>query len=425
MLKRLFDIDICFYFYSIVMLMTYANPYFVEFNQNGIGYILILYVGVVLCYQYFINKEKINIKDNLCLYLYLLAYLVTTVACMKYNFIGNVKIFIWSFIQIVLFYNLFKNAYKTSNFEKLILFVELISLILSIASVLGYVLFSKGILLKRLFGYYFDPNFGSVISVISISISLYFLLKFKEKKSILHYVNLFFQTSYIILSQSRTGQLMILFLSVFFLIHSIMNSRKKGIVLSIGLCLLFLFGQAPVNNVYRVANQILYLDGAFISEKDELKDRGIKNQFDSTSERFTIWEDALELFKKQPLTGVSYAGLQTASKELRPSSYISKTDRDIHNGYIIVLTCGGLIGFIPIFIFMFKKFLLIITNFKVIFKDSQLLLLFSNVFLLLFSAVTLSEIFYQINFESAFFWVCLAILSAHLKEVNANEKCSN
>jgi O-antigen ligase len=68
----------------------------------------------------------------------------------------------------------------------------------------------------------------------------------------------------------------------------------------------------------------------------------------SSQSRLNMWQDALNLFKESPLTGVGYAVV--------PFYGLSESQNDPHNIYMKILAEEGIVGFIIILIFFFLCF---------------------------------------------------------------------
>ncbi|HXK52530.1 O-antigen ligase family protein [Candidatus Nomurabacteria bacterium] len=175
----------------------------------------------------------------------------------------------------------------------------------------------------RLASTFFDPNFAAtylcIILLVLIRIRSFF------SRNIL---GLFFLLCLIaiFLTFSRSGWL---FLACIGLVYGVFR-KPRMLLVSIFICSLVFF------TVPRVQGRIL----------------GVTNPADSASFRWRSWENGLDLFKSNPVSGVGFNTLRYAQKENNLLSFIDYSIEDggnsgagIDSSFIFVLATTGVVGF--------------------------------------------------------------------------------
>ena len=142
------------------------------------------------------------------------------------------------------------------------------------------------------------------------------------------------------------------------------------------------------------------------------------------SGRFKLWQQGGEMFLKHPVFGVGKGNIDYYGKEMFEDGVkFSKRYGDLaiflvdfHNGYLTVLVCAGLVGFILLGIFLVRFFA---STTRHVLRDESLHqkafpCLFS--FLWAYMVYSLVEVTLLFNFMFAvvFFWLILGYTSCYL-----------
>ena len=271
----------------------------------------------------------------------------------------------------------------------------------------------------RLFGGFNDPNHASVISLILLAGIVYLIrekiIKTSEKVILITCAICFIL--YILLASSRTAFLAIIALVVFINLYiTIKKDYGQTIIKRIGR---FLLGTFLSLLVIIIA---YYLSGVLCRCIDE--NNSISRTYewvtepssstDISSGRFDIWTVHLKAWSDSPLFGFSSDGIMDYIENYYQDSYIRICATTSHNTYILLLTQGGMIGFVLMSIFMFLPFIRVL---KPIIKRKECpnhVLLFTVICIIIYaSSLTYSYCFTILRFEGDIFWLALGGLNAY------------
>ena len=414
-----------------------------------LGGILLLRDFIQIVFQ---NKRP---GYNIWLFLFLVSVFVTTAINYQYSFLGNVKVIIWQAIYLLFIYKYF-NSGSASNWIKtafkwtMIIFAFISSLISIIMFIMQYQYISPltirqnplriGFVENRLFGAYIDPNYAGVMAVIVIIFSIYLL--YVVSKSVMSKaflgLNIFVQLSYIALSGSRNAQIVLflvatigLMLFLFKTSHHfviINNNFLRSIViivisclfgiLSLGSLQLLKTGYSAVPAAIGTVNNIQNNNHKSEHQKDndpELDDevslerKDVEESKDVSNLRFTIWKNALEIFKKNMFFGMAIKSIHEYAINEMPNNYLAKTKLAVHSAYINLLVSTGIIGTTLMIIFVLQE---LTQCFRVIFSKRILsfeyITYFLTVLALAVSGLFQNEIFLMATSSALVFWICLA-----------------
>ena len=395
----------------------------------------------LLLINYFINKQKIFTKENLVLLCFLACMMCSSILNVSYGITGNLKTIVWMAIYFFVFYQ----SYDSRSKDQLLDEVKIISnififvwFVLSSISLLMFALDIKyvvashdggfvrqGFYDSRLFGIFGDPNYASVVSLVTIVFSiLNHKLTCKKKLKIFYVVNIVIQFLYFVLSGSRTAEISGIFGIVAVVSFAIFENPKVkgkgrirllascflGSALAVAVFLLLIkftktfaaFVPSIIGSISNNENQNMFRPITIVRED-------VSNSTDISNLRFKIWQSAIELFKTTPLLGTSPRNMIRYAKAVMPGCFIAERDYMIHNGYIDVLTSTGIVGAIVVSVFFVMQVRNIACLFlKFNFKGRKMLLFASLPVLIVgVSAFFLSEIFFINTVGGLIFWLCL------------------
>ncbi|MGM0215628.1 O-antigen ligase family protein [Enterococcus sp. AZ109] len=353
---------------------------------------LAVFGGLLLFYDFVDNVLKRRFPYDIFLVLFVIILLITSSINRQYGIVPNLKLIIWSSIYYFLAYQFGKECYGNSAFfNKFNLTLIYTWFLLSFVSLamfffnFGYEKFYSprdririGFLESRLFGVFGDPNYGATTSVVVIILCVCYLVKSNNKLfKIFLASNIFFQYLYIVLSGSRTAEVVAyvsIAITISVLIFNLDYFRSKSKTLkvtlsvaSIFLSILILY--TLIDGTKLFFSQILETIKSWSSNinaglksqaNTSLVRRDVVESSDVSNMRFSIWKSALEIFSTSWLIGVSPKNLLPYAKEHLPNGFIAQHGFIAHNSYINVLTSTGVLGAMSFFSFCIKDFIQVI-----------------------------------------------------------------
>ena len=389
------------------------------------GYSMVLAVmgGIYFVYRLLHYGAYIRAKGLALLALFLVSYAAASLANLRYGISENIQSMIWMVMQFFLLY-----AYDTRLSRKqirrecsvlggiVVAYTFLCALAGLVCLVLNYSQVIKlngatvitGYTWHRLWGFYSDPNYGAVLSAISLMIGLFFAFGAKKPGAwCFAIVNALVQLAYITFSDSRTG-LICLLVSVFWMsavllirVNPIAKIRRIPraplaiamavviTVLTFGATRAILWGGNQYLSAVTDPESPLFFwmvedkqEGyeeeilEHPNEKVEIEDitvgRGEDSELgeDISNRRFAIWKSALEIVATRPILGVSFRHILPYAREFLPQTYIVNNDYNdfasMHNLYIDVIVSQGIVG---ILIFLSFVIFVVVSVLRRIFKD--------------------------------------------------------
>lgn len=358
--------------------------------------------------------------------------------------ISNVKAVLWMCVHFFLLYA-FKPNTKEALFREIKCTAYFITAFNFVSVLISYFMLLNnysyrvlrggktimfGIWWKRLWGTYTDPNHGGVVAVISILISLYFVIKCKKiRTKVFHIVNIVFSFMYITYSDSRTALVCLLTsitvwtaLTFFYKVNMKKNTAVRIISCTMTAVFVAVAGFGIVKAIKPIGlipRNIYYghLNESESDKKDDYVEIG-RNESDIVEEdisnrRFSIWNSGFEMFCVSPFFGTSFRNIVDFAKENVPDTYIINNDLGefncMHNSLFDVVLSQGIVG-----ILLFLMFVICVFKncFKYLAKKHcnsifiQITLL-SIVFAIATSSLFLSQIIYINSIGGAVFWIFL------------------
>lgn len=418
---------------------------------------IISLLGIVVLVKNSIEWIYRKRKYDIFLIIFIVAALLSSIYFGSEIITGNIKIIFW---QVLLIFVIYENGKLGKYFpviEKILVCfwfaLIFISLILFFTKVSITIPLSKlyygirfGFVENRLFGVFVDPNYAATISVVVVLISLSFIRRTSSLiKRIFLIANIIFQTFYIALSGSRTALVEIvicLFVGVFFV--TVQKNKQlitivKGIVLStISVVVVISIISVTQNLSLKIANaystpQIIQNYVADVNSKrvnkndkiviDDKKNinlnrKDVENNSDISNNRFNLWKSAFEIFKETPIFGTSPRGLIPFAQKNMPDTLIGKNGQSPHNFFFYSLAAVGLLGTIPLILFLIYNIIRTIINLWSS-RDSynyDFLFTILTTLTLLISGSLLPDLVFFNKLGSFLFWMYLG------KVVNQNKK---
>jgi len=412
--------------------------------------ILAIFGSIVLLADFFTRVLKKNRWTyDILLLLFIVIMCISSLLNMKYGLFGNLKFIVWQALYFFIVYDngISRDRNKSDQLLSIIsgtLIVIWTSLVVvSLGMFLTQYNYSIqlsrvnplriGMLEGRLFGVFSDPNYGSVMCVVTIFLSLYYIFSKKYSNKWLLtgvYVSIFLNISYIILSGSRNGLITLLvttFVFVFFSMYQYQLKKKKNLLLNILLSILS--GVAVMALVFGVA-QLIKIGWSYFPQFFEKKQTGttagrvnltrpdVAQSTDVSNLRFTIWKSAVEIFQSSWLFGTSPKNMIAYAQDVLPNTYIAQRNFSVHNAYLNTLASTGILGGLTFVAFIVTKAARVIAFlFKPITNllNTRMIYCICGIFALAFSGFFHNEMI-LVNISGAFlFWFLLGEVIGKLK----------
>lgn len=443
----------CIYF--IFVLLSFNSLVALRSGLSYASYAVALLGGLVVLFRVIHFKKYVSVRGIIWLLLFCGSYLLSALLTRQYGLLENIQALVWTVIQFFIIYA-YDTSKSTEDDKKEINLLGWIFLcytfVMSAAAIVmlitdynhyrpvGETAVISGFLWNRLWGFYTDPNYGAVFSIVSMVLSIAFFKPAKKPLRICLIANIVLQTLYLTFSDSRTA-LVALMVTVFAAVFLLVLRAKKlenkkamvQIFISIALALVFALGSAAViQGTQKVGNSLKVLQyehnikniGDTQSEiPDTLIGRTDSDINDDVSNRrFAIWQSGFEIFKTSPITGITFRNYIPYAKEHLPNTYIVHNDfgcfASMHNSFVDVLVSQGIVGVFLILCFIVS---VLIVFFRYFFQATAEEYRYNTFLLLMFLPILVSMMFYSetfyMNTGGAFlFWSFLGYLMRALNK---------
>ena len=385
----------------LILAITTFNSFTFGMPVMSVLVIISFVLGVAtICLRLVNWKNYIRMPMFWLLISFCISFLISMVANIQYGFIENFKWLIWTSFQLLILYTMdanckpeyYKREFKILSYIVIIysFFAAAVSIILMLIQFQQIVELEnqrilRGFFWGRLWGVYTDPNYGSVISSISIILSLFLCQYCRKKIKIFLYVNIIFQLLYIVFSDSRTGLVSLLVgISLFTYMHLLRKETRlagikkylKNILIVLGVVVITFVGTQLIKITYNnvvvpVLSEFFYEEGLEVENPEEEKElakigREEDINVDPSNRRFDIWKSGLEIFKTTPVVGTSYISFLPYVEDNLPDTYVVNNDHgnfgNMHNEYLNVLVYQGVIGAVILVLFIVRAIYIIFNN---------------------------------------------------------------
>lgn len=405
----------------------------------------VAFMGLVCCAGFFVlfdlfGKKKIfELPNIIFLLLFFISCSVSCLIYIRYGWADNLKS-LMSIAMSLFFLYPYSLVVGKEEFERTVILLQKITIIswmfFSLISIYTFVIqYSKifyihgtrillGCIENRLFGIFSDPNYASVISIITMIFSVA-ILNYKGQGKLIRIVsvaNIFVQFIYLVLGASRTGEVCLLFvLLISSFVYSYRLNNKNSfwvlilrIILSLCVCLV-------VHFAIDFSRMLLsYIPSLFIHAPSSISGTGmglyqvsmerpdVAESSDISNLRFRIWGSAMDIFKTTWLFGASPRNALKYAKDVLPNAFIAQRGYDAHNFYVATVFYTGVSGALFLGIFFIKSAFevvryYIVNKFQVsdpIFNSLTFCIICTAV-----SGMFLSEILFITTVGSFFFWL--------------------
>ena len=432
--------------FLIFGLMTFNSYTFARPIMSVIVWTTAGLAGIVFIYRLFNYKRFIlNNVVLAILFAFLVSYVISMILNLRYGFITPIKTFFWMVLQYCLLLATDQNR-SIDSYRKEITFVSVFYLIyMAVAGLISIIQMflrygtvtvingqyvKSGFVWGRLWGVFTDPNYASVMAVIAILFSLYYIYTCGKKwQKALLWVNIIIQTLYIGFSDSRTG-MVVAFIALGFFVYCLMiqKQQKRNLIVKNAICItmavVVAFAYIGIIQLSKKGFNLLTeikienINHMAAEEKQELiigREQDVNN--DISNRRFDLWKSAVETIAEKPVFGLSFNNIVPFVKENLPDTYLINNDHgefnNYHNVWFNILVGQGIIGFILFILATAVAGIKCIKKLKKHFFESDSLfyiMLFSILIAALASSLFVSDLVYAHSVCMVLFWYFLGIM---------------
>lgn len=432
-----------------------------QFYISYISYVIVGLGAIIIVNRLTHVKDYLNNRVWL-LVAFIVSYALGAINTLRYGIMENIQAMAWMGIQYFAIFaydkqknpDLAKKEFKDVSvfFIAYTMLMAIIGLILMIVKyeyytmVDGMYVIAAGFLFNRLWGCYIDPNYGAIFSLVSIILSMYFFKSSKKAIKAILVINILAEYLYICYSDSRTGRLAILvaFTSLIYLSLIKQDNIKfrdktfalKGIkkvvigaLISL-LCAGIIWGGTKVVKAatseikVAIAKSHALAEGLSEEEAEVLADFDRIgrydeeiNQGDLSNNRLAIWGSGLEIFKANPITGISFRNILEYARAEMPEGFIAISGfESMHNFVVDILVSQGVIGIVIVAVLAFGiiKRIVLLTPRLVETDYKQFVFMFASILAIFVSMLTYSEAFYMNTGGAFIFWYFLGYISNYM-----------
>lgn len=438
-----------------------------QFYISYISYAIVAFGALILINRLTHIKDYLNSKIWL-LVAFVISYVLGAINTLRYGVMENIQAVAWMSIQffVVFAYDvkkekeLARKEFKiiTTFFIAYTMLMAIIGLALMIAKyecytvIDGMYVIAAGFLFNRLWGCYIDPNYGAIFSLVSILLSMYYFKNSNKKVKIALIVNILVEYLYICYSDSRTGRLAII-LSIATLVYLLLikcdDFRIKDKIITLSgvkkvisvafvalLCAAFVWGGTKVVKIatsdikVEIAKVQAMEQGFSEKEAELLADNDRIGRYDEeinggdvSNNRFEIWKSGLDIFKANPIIGISFRNIIEYARAEMPEGFIATSGfESMHNFLVDILVSQGIIGIVILlgFVILIISPILKIVPKLGVSEYNQFTFMFASLVAIFVSMLTYSEAFYMNTGGAFLFWYFLGYISNYMLVTKEN-----
>lgn len=440
------------YCYIIHILLAF-NTLLVDKSIPNLTSAVVLLLGAVAVLWRLLHLRNYLKYPFVILYiLFLVLFGISCIVNLDYGVKENAKIFVWMTFQFALLYAFDLNrSYEKIQKEFYIsmwliigitAIQNLISVWMLFSNYCSYVIMEDGrsflvgvAYWGRLYGIHTDPNYGAVQSVMALSASVYFLIKYKKAwVKCLAVLSIAAQTMFIVFSASRTGLVTVCVCALLFAFMYTLHKHKKllrAIIMAVvavvvvlgvnkGVTVTYNYGVTKMQEMHEA-----HKDPGKPDKKDEEAvkiGREEELEGDVSNRRFDLWKNAIDMTKTSPILGVTFGNYVSYAEENLPDCYMLTNGFVVftafHNMFMDLIASQGIVGFAVFLIIILASLWYLLRHYKTIREDDKTAcaFLFSACAGMLVSSLFVSEILYVNNQVTVLFWTMWGFLICFVKK---------
>lgn len=424
---------------------------------------LFLWGVFLLIYNETKRHTMLKTRFGAWLLAFVLMTTVTAVIHITDNFVYNIVMQLHVCICFYIFYavhtekhlNFRRELYSVCRF--MVFFTTIIGIV-GLAFLMADIRFEIGwvkfiVYENRFTGLYANPNllaFDAVVAIFSCHMLLkkdFITISGRERVSrIWIFSCVAINAISLLLCDSNASLVLMIAYAFFFLIYKMFGAERKLTVRQVitKAAALLLVGVFLVGSVIFVRNicQTGFADA--LSSADAITERlegdeGLENDVISNTVRITfdhenknidsgrlrLWKQAAQMLRQFPIFGIGKGNVYTYGEELFEDgiefskhfgSWLSNYTTDFHNGYLTILVCAGIVGFVLFSIFglRFLKHITVHVFRRDDLAESILPCLWAFLCAYLIYAVFEKALLYDISARVLYFWMILGYTSCFL-----------
>ncbi len=460
---------------EIVFKYMFLTICFLSFNNltahhpllTPFSYLIVVLGAVLILYRLLHFKKYSKTYGLVFLIGFVLMYGITAVLRYEFGLMENIQSICWICLQMFVMYAFDYTQPKQEmqrTYFGLLNYFMVYTFVCNVVSI-GMLLVGfgrtkatspngnlMGFLWGRLFGVYSDVNYGAVLCVASIFVSVYYILSKKERWiRVLNGISIAAALLFIAFSDSRTAMVCLLlssFVFVYFILRT--NDRlaaRMTPVLHQIVCLLVALavGIAGVVMIpvikegYNAGAAWIYewgqgediLHGNSDEEEDPFgqgpnvigrPEDELKG--DISNRRFDLWGSGVEIWKEKPVFGVGHRTIQPFAEKYLPDTYLLNNSKGTkfnttHNLFFDILTAQGIAGILCFFAFVISVMVVVCKKMLFTAKNNHRTLeniLYATLLIdIAASSMFVLDIVYVVTAGAFIFWMTLSSLMRNLK----------
>ncbi len=418
----------------------------------GISVAALFFVGIdIAC-----KKDLLKTSNIIYLMVFFVSCCISCCIFIKYGWLENLKALISIAVSAFFLYP-FMKVNGEEKTKKIIVLVQKITicawLILALISIFTFFIqYSNifymhgtrillGCIENRLFGMFSDPNYASIVSILTIIFSIA-ILNYKNQNKFIRVIsvtNIVVQFFYIVLGASRTGEVCLLLVTFFAALVFSYRIKPQGklylliirIVAALAVCAAVHYAIEYTRLVFSYVPSLFepFFQGGghgrtragFMFHKVSMQRPDVADNSDISNLRFRIWSSAVDIFKTSWLFGVSPRNALSYAKDVLPGAFIAQRGYDAHNFYVATLLYTGISGSLTLGIFLVKSAYSIAKHYienKFLISDAFFNSMVASALCIAASGMFLSEILFITTVGSFFFWLFLGSISHRICKEN-------
>lgn len=434
-------------FYVFTLSTVTVGPVRVVFDThpaNTLIYYALAGVGALLILLDFSHRQILfTTKNCFLLVLFLVANAVSILCNIRYGITDNLKTFFWTAIQLFLLLCIDTTVPPEKHFKQLRIIAEVFVFVWTFWVIwsLGMFLLQYhteillegnsmptrfGFMQERLFGVFTDPNYAALCSLVAIVFTLLILRMGKSSAAgrVYRIAVIILQICYVVASGSRTVLICIIASCAVGVGFTVFTSCRKKRTVAVSAIIAVLAMAVAVGTVfvlyYLVQTLLHFLPYFFTGALADFSRADVLESTDTSNGRMTIWRDYIKVFQTTPIVGTSPRNALEYAQAHFESLYIVRREYTVHNGYLSLFVCTGLLGAIPMCIWIITA---IYTVVEYLFRREssqdeyyQVVLILSLLLIgLALAGLPLQMLFFGNNLIDLLFWIVLGYVQGFIR----------
>lgn len=421
-----------------MLIISFFSQIAILYTPLGIVRKLILVWGIILLvYIVFKNRGALKNRYSFLLMLFCISNCISVIVNFSERFVFGMVTMVYVFMYLVIFFNATNwnekiAMQKEKILDNLLTINIALSFLTAICALVMFVFNINGVYISgddtifwgmrenRLWGLY-NANTAATICIISIVCSFIQLKKNKHTKVLI--ANIVMQTIYLILTQSRTGWILLMVFAVLYLFfNKVLPVLKSNVrlgqkllrsVYAIGvLAILWICPTVAKEVLVKIPQAvvaIIEMTNSDWEDGEEITldrvDEEFVDQQDVTNGRAELWKAGIEIIKEHPVFGIGSENIIKETEQyLSEARYQNLVKGGFHNSYLAVMVSSGIAGTV---LFVAFLFMLVIDGLKYLWKGGayKYSLIIMLLFTLMVNELMEARWLYNTSYINIAFWI--------------------